>query len=130
MSSFLVDKVLRVPAHKKTDFFRLWVEFLRPYHDLTQRESELFICLLRCRHQLMKDVHNDEFLDNILFTDKIKKQIYKEIGITDKNFNVLMARLREKKLIIDGKINKRFIPNLKDNAKEFQILILFEFLDE
>ncbi len=130
MSSLLVDKVLRVPAHKKMDFFRLWVDFLRPYHDLTQRESDLLICLLRCRHQLMKDISNEDFLDSILFTEKIKKQIHKEMGITDKNFNVLISRLKEKKLIIDGKINRRFIPNLKDDAKEFQILILFEFMDE
>lgn len=130
MSSLLVDNVTRVPTKVETNFFRLWVEFLRPYHDLTERESEIFAILLKCRHQLSKEIHNQELLDQVLFSDENKKVLYKELNITSANFYMIMTRLKKKKLIINGRLNKKFIPVLKEGAKEFKMLVLFDFTND
>ncbi len=130
MSSLFVDNVTRVPTNVETDFFRLWVDFLKPYHDLTERESEVLTCLLKCRNKLKKDIHNDELLDQALFSESTKRKIYTDLGVTASNFHVLIARLKKKGIIIEDKLNKRFIPKLKDDAKEFKMLILFDFNDD
>ncbi len=127
MASSLIDNYLRVPAVKEGDFFRLWVEFLRPYHEMTQREAELLTCLLKARHQLSKDIANEEILEQTVFSHLIRDKICDELGLTWRNYNVLICRLKAKRMIIDGKINKRFIPSLKEDAKEFKMVICFDF---
>ncbi len=130
MVSSTVDNVLRVPSNKDSNFFRLWVSFLSPYHDLTDREADVLTCLLKSRHELLKEITNEDLLYQVLFSEKNKRKIYTELGISNLNFNVLVARLKKKNLIINDKINNRFIPALKSDSNEFKILILFEFKDD
>jgi hypothetical protein len=130
MAASTVDAVLKVPTDRTINFFRLWLEFLAPYHDLTEREIDLMSYFLHKRQALSADILNEEILDSVLMSDDSKKEISKLLGITDKNFNIIYSRLRKKKLIINERINKRFIPVLKKSAKTFQMLIYFEFADE
>lgn len=127
MASLLIDNYLRVPTKKSGNFFRLWVGFLKPYHDLTDRESEVLACLLKSRYQLSKDISNEEILDQHLFSEQVKKQIYTELNITADNFHVLFSRLKKKKVILEDKLNKRFIPALKEGNKEFKMVVSFDF---
>lgn len=122
----LVDNVMRVPTTLSIEFFKLWLEFLRPYHDLSNKEMDLLACLLKTRHELSKVIFDEFHLDKAIFTEETKAKMSAELGISIDNFFVLLSRIKKKKMIVDGKINKRFIPSLKDNAKEFKMLIYFE----
>jgi hypothetical protein len=130
MGAPIADAILKVPTKRSTNFFRLWVEFLGPYHNLTEREIDVLTCFLKIRHNLSKSVLDEKILDKVLFSDDSKKSVCDEIGITEKNFNMVFSRLKKKNLIINNSINKRFIPLLKDNAKVFQMLVYFEFSDD
>jgi hypothetical protein len=37
-----------------------------------------------------------------------------------------MGKLRKSKIIVDGKINPRFIPNIREEEGFFELLLLFE----
>lgn len=130
MASLLIDSYLRVPTKKDGDFFRLWVGFLKPYHDLTERESSILAYLLKSRYQLSKEINNEEILDQVLFSEQTKKKIYTELNITQENFHVLFSRLRKKGVIVGDKLNKRFVPALKDNDKEFKMIVSFDFQND
>ena len=41
-----------------------------------------------------------------------------------------MGKLRKNKLIVDGRINKRFIPQLPEDAKKFKLLLYFDMNNE
>lgn len=41
-----------------------------------------------------------------------------------------MGKLRKNKLIVDGKLNKRFIPNVSADPKDFKLMLYFEFKDD
>ena len=58
--------------------------------------------------------------------DDTKKQIRDECGMTLQHFGVIMTKLREAKILINNKINPRFIPNIPPDTEEFQLLLLFE----
>jgi hypothetical protein len=40
-----------------------------------------------------------------------------------------MSKLRKSKIIVDNKINPRFIPNVKEENGNFKLLLLFTFDD-
>ena len=58
--------------------------------------------------------------------DDTKKQIRDECGMTLQHFQVIMTKLREAKIIVNNKINPRFIPIIPSDIKEFKLLLLFE----
>lgn len=59
-------------------------------------------------------------------SEDTKKKVREECNITLPHFQVIMGKLRKSKVIIDGKINPRFIPNVDTETGYFQLLLLFE----
>ena len=59
-------------------------------------------------------------------SDDTKRKVREECNITLPHFQVIMSKLRKNKVIIDGKINPRFIPNIDGDTGVFQLLLFFE----
>ena len=59
-------------------------------------------------------------------SEDTKKKVREECDITLPHFQVIMGKLRKNKVIIDGKINSRFIPNINEETGYFQLMLLFE----
>lgn len=121
-----VDNVIRISTSLKGKFFRYWVEFLEPFHHLTNREMDVITSFLAHRYELSKVIKDDTILDKVTMGEDVKRQIREECGITLPHFQVIMGKLRRNKVIIDDKINPRFIPNISEENGNFQLLLLFE----
>lgn len=107
-------------------FFRYWFLFLKPYHNMTDRGIAVAAKLVQSRHELSKSISDPVLLDSVCMSDDNKRRIAKECGISMSNFNVVMSRLRKGKVIVDNRLNPRFIPNLKEEDGQFQLLLYFE----
>ena len=59
-------------------------------------------------------------------SEDTKRKVREECNITHPHFQVIMGKLRKNKVIVDGKINPRFIPNVNEETGTFQLLLLFE----
>ena len=118
--------VVLVPGNLNS-FFRNWFEFLAPFHKLTAREMDVAAAFVRHRYELSKSISDPEILDREVMSDYTKKQIREECNITLAYFQVIMGKLRKNNIIIDGKLNPRFIPDLKDGEKSFSVLLYFKF---
>ena len=46
------NSVIKVQTSVNTDFFRLWLEFLRPFHRLTNKELEVATCFIKHYYEL------------------------------------------------------------------------------
>ena len=121
-----VNNVVRIPTSLKGKFFRYWMEFLEPFHKLTDREIDIITAFLKHRYELSKVIKDDEILDKVTMSEDTKRQIREECNITLPHFQVIMGKLRKNKVIIDGKINPRFIPNITEEEGNFQLMLLFE----
>ena len=121
-----VNNVVRIPTSLKGKFFRYWMEFLEPFHKLTDREIDIITAFLKHRYELSKVIKDDEILDKVTMGEDTKRQIREECNITLPHFQVIMGKLRKNKVIIDGKINPRFIPNITEEEGNFQLMLLFE----
>jgi len=59
-------------------------------------------------------------------SDEIKRKVREECNIKLPNFQVIMGKLKKNKVIVNGKINPKFIPNVTEENGYFQLLLLFE----
>ena len=120
------NNIVRVPCSLSGSFFRYWFKFLEPFHKLTDREIDVITSFVKQRYKLSKVIKDNEILDKVTMSEDTKKKVRKECNITLPHFQVIMGKLRKNKVIIDGKINPRFIPNIDEETDTFQLLLLFE----
>lgn len=120
------NNIVRVPCSLSRGFFRYWFMFLEPFHKLTDREIDVITSFVKQRYELSKVIKDNEILDKVTMSEDTKKKVREECNITLPHFQVIMGKLRKNKVIVDGKINPRFIPNIDEETGSFQLLLLFE----
>lgn len=121
------NNVIRIPTSLSGNFFRIWIEYLTPLHNLTNREKDVVAAFIKARFELSKAVSDSTLLDKIVMSDDIKNKIKKECNVSDAFFQVILGKLRKTGVITDGKINPKFIPKrLSHDAQSCQLLLLFE----
>ena len=123
------NNVIGIPT-TKSKLFRYWVEFQGPLHHLTQREMDIATAFLRKRYELSKSILDPKMLDKFLMNEDTKAEIRDECGVSPAHFQVIMGKLRKNGIIVDGNINKKFIPNVKEGEDTFQLLLYFQIKDE
>ena len=119
-----INNVIRIPTSLNSKFFRYWFEFLQPFHKLTEREIDVITSLVKQRYELSKVIKDDEILDRVTMSEDTKRKVREECNMTLPHFQVIMGKLRKSKVIIDNKINPRFIPNIREDSGTFQLLLL------
>lgn len=120
------NNIVRVPTSLSGKFFKYWFMFLEPFHKLTNREMDVIASLVKQRYELSKVIKDNEILDKVTMSEETKRKVREECKITLPHFQVIMGKLRKNKVIIDNKINPRFIPNINEETGSFQLLLLFE----
>lgn len=120
------DGAIRIPVSLEGNFFLRWLEFLEPVHKLTKRETELFAALLQARYELSKVILDDDLLDKLVMGTDTKLKIMEKCGFSAAHYQAILGSLRKNKMLFNEKINKKFIPQLSQDAKEFKYLLLFD----
>lgn len=122
-----VDSIVRIPCKVDGKFFRYWFEFLTPFHNLTEREMDVITSFVKQRYELSKVIKDNEILNKVTMSEDTKKKVREECGISLPHFQVIMGKLRKNKVIIDGKINPRYIPSVDEENGSFKMMLLFDF---
>lgn len=122
-----VDSIVRIPCKVDGKFFRYWFEFLTPFHNLTEREMDVITSFVKQRHELSKVIKDNGILDKVTMSEDTKKKVREECDISLPHFQVIMGKLRKNKVIIDGKINPRYIPSVDEENGSFKMMLLFDF---
>lgn len=107
-------------------FFRYWFECMYPFHKQPARYMDVFASFLKYRFDLAKVIKDEDILNNVLFSDDIKKKIRADCKISQQHFQVIMSALRKAGLVENNKINKKYIPNIEEDGKEFRLIFHFE----
>ena len=108
------------------EMFRYWLTFLRPVHNLTDREIDVVSGFIRKRYELSKSILDEELLDKNLMNESTKRTIRDECGLTVSHFQIILSKLKKKKVIVENKISPKYIPRINENAKGLQLLIYFQ----
>ena len=121
------DNIVRVPCSLDKSFFKYWFKFLRPFHKLTDREIDVISSFTRQRYELSKVIKDSSILDKVLMSEDTKRKVREECDITLPHFQIVMSKLRKNKVIIDNKINPRYIPKVEEGLESFKMMLLFDF---
>lgn len=123
-----VNGVISIPSSLQGSFFKFWLQFLSPIHGLSDREITVVTAFLKERYLLSKAITDEKVLDKVLMSKETKRKIREECGLAQAYFQIIIGKLRKAKVIINDKINPKFIPkNIKEGDKQFQLLLHFSF---
>lgn len=123
------NSIVRIPTSLEK-FFRYWFEFLKPFHGLTDREMDVITAFTYERFKLSKVISDQNILDKVVMSEDTKKRVREQCNITLAHFQVIMGKLRKNKIIIDNRINPRFIPSIKEEFNQFKLMLLFDINEE
>lgn len=117
--------IKRIHTDKKS-IFRFWLEFLKPYHKLRNKEVEALSLMLYYRYELSREIPNIDMVDMILFSTETRGKIRLELSnMSQKVFNNLLTSLRKKGVLTkDNKIHHNLIPNMTEDG--FKLIFNFE----
>ena len=120
--------VKRIKTGKK-EIFKYWLEFLKPYHRLRQKEIDALSLMLYYRYELSRDVKNPDLVNKLLFATDTRNQIRGDLNdMSQKVFNNLLTSLRKKGVLTKGNvINPVLMPNMTEDG--FKLIFNFE-IDE
>lgn len=120
------NNVIALKSSLSGKFFRIWLEFLRPFHKLTERETDVMAAFLKERFELSKVVSDQEVLNRLTMSEDTKKKIRETCNISQTHFQVIMTKLKKNNIISNNRINPKFIPRIDKNTKGFQLLLAFD----
>lgn len=120
------DATIRIPSQKGKEFFRYWLDILEPFHKLTNREVEVAVSFLWNRYELSKVISDPNLLEENAVNEATKKKVREECNITLAHFQVIMGKLKKSKIFLNGRLNPKYIPNIKEDAGYFQLVFLFD----
>jgi len=120
--------ILKIKSSDYNELFLNWFLILKPLHNLSNKECILASKLYKYRDELKEVILDKEILDTTILSDTYRKKIIEEMNITMIHLQVLLTSLRKKNVIIDNRLNPKFIPHIKDS--ELSLLIRFEIPDK
>lgn len=120
------NNIVRIPTSLSGSFYKFWLRFLAPIHNLTKREIEVATAFLKIRNELSKSIKDNDILEKVVFSEDTKQKVREMCNIKKAHFQVVLGNLRKSKLIVNGKFNPKFLPNLNKDSNYFQLLLLFE----
>ena len=122
-----IDSIIRIPCKVDSSFFKYWFMFLKPFHHLTEREMDVITSFVKERYELSKVITDSDILDKVTMSEDTKRKVREECNMTLPHFQIVMSKLRKSKVMIDNKINPRYIPNIKEENGSFKMMLLFDF---
>lgn len=125
-NQFKPNNIINVDTSIDDGFFKWWCTFLRPFIKLTDKEAQVMASFLKQRWLLSKQILDLAILDKVILNKDTKKKVAEDCHISLTHLYVVMDNFRKNKVIVDGRINPRLIPNIKEEGDSFKLLILFK----
>lgn len=104
--------------------YKDWLELTKPWHSLTLKELEVAALFIKSYIDNKDKIINDELLNNFVLSTENKRNIRKKLDMTPTYFQILLRGLRDKKFILDNKINKNYIPSFNQEGNIVLAIIL------
>ena len=107
-------------------FFRIWMEFLAPYHKLTSRERDVAACLLRQYFRLKANIDDPEVLRDVMWSRTSRKDMMESLGMSPAHFQMILAKLKKAGVIVNDDLEKRYIPHINQDPR-LALCVVFDW---
>lgn len=93
-------------------FYRVWLEFLTPYHKMSAREKDVAARILLQYFTLKNRVQDPSLLQELLFSAPSKNDMRESLGMSKAHFQMKLAALREARFLLEhDEINPKYLPH-------------------
>lgn len=111
----------------RESFFRVWMEFLTPYHKLAMREKDVAAKILSQYFKLKEQCSDPVILKELLWSQSSRLDMRTSLDMSQPHFQMVLGKLREQEVIKDGDINPRYMPHIRQDSNTFELRILFDY---
>jgi hypothetical protein len=59
-------------------------------------------------------------------SEDVKRKVQQECNMPSQYFQVMLSKFKKKGVIVNGKLNKKFIPRLREGENSYRLLFLFD----
>jgi hypothetical protein len=119
-----VTGVTTIP-NKDSEFFRAWLEVMRPLHGLASKEMDFAAAFLKKRYELAKTMTDDRLIDRVLFDAETKNAVAESLGISYSYMQYIFKKMRECGMIREKRINPQFLPAY-EGGKQVRWMFIFK----
>ena len=109
-----------------SSFYRMWIEFLAPFHKLTSREREVAARIIAQYFKLKDSIPDPEVLKEVMWSHTSRKDMRESLKMSQAHFQMILAKLRTSGVIVDGDINPKYIPHISEDPR-FLLSIVFDW---
>lgn len=107
-------------------FYRMWIEFLAPFHKLTSRERDVAARILQQYFKLKERCSDPVLLRELLWSQESRKDMRNSLGMSPAHFQMVLKSLRDANVLVDGDLNKAYIPN-KGEEPRFLMCVMYDW---
>ena len=107
-------------------FYRMWIEFLAPFHKLTARERDVAARIILHYFRFSENVDDPEVVRDLLWSKRSKKDMMDALGMSSAHLQIILAKLRATGFIIDDNINPKYIPH-KGEEPRFMLSVVYDW---
>ena len=107
-------------------FYRMWMEFLTPFHKLTSRERDVAARIIAQYFRLKSSISDPEVLKDVMWSHNSRKDMRESLGMSQAHFNMTLRKLKDAGVLKDDDINPRYIPHISNDPR-FLLNIVFDW---
>ena len=107
-------------------FYRMWIEFLSPFHKLTSREKDVAARIIAQYFKLKGSIPDPVVLKEVMWSNTSKKDMRESLNMSPAHFQMILAKLRTSGVLVNGDINPKYIPHINPDPR-FMLSIVFDW---
>ena len=108
-------------------FFRMWIEFLTPFHKLATREKDVAARILTQYFRLKEQCSNPDMLRELLWSQSSRLDMRTSLGLSQPHFQMILRKLRDVGVLNGENINPRYLPHIIPDSSTFELRVLFDY---
>lgn len=108
-------------------FFRMWMEFLTPFHRLTAREKDVAARFLIQWLKFKGSVQDEETLVELMWSKRSRRDMIESLKMSQAHFQVVIGKLRQSGFLIGDVINPKYIPDRRDGESRFMLQVVYDW---
>lgn len=133
MSRRIADNLIPVSTPLNVTFFKAWLDFTAPLHNLTGKERVVMAHYLKKHYELSKVIMDNAILAQVLSDTSTKQEIMKACDLKASNLQVILHKFKKAKVLIDGIIDPKLIPDVNkevEESGEFRLMVRFSIVKD
>ena len=122
-------KKIKIKSKTIEDSLLSYIKSLTFVHGITANKDQKTLAFLMKKYiDISKDVSNEEYINTLLFSTSINKEIMDKAKMSKYEYSMFLKRLKDKGLMTENTLKKNLIPKVMNDS--IGLVLQFENIDD